>query len=136
MIFTSYFAWIDQLRAAGIVPIAISRSVPKFARGMAWFPQLAPKADILDRYRADHDEAAYIREYIPRVLGRLNVADVARQLSEISGGGDVALCCYEKPGAFCHRHLVADWLDANGFQCAEWEPQGSFVTMRQETLWA
>ena len=24
---------------------------------------------------------------------------------------DIALVCYEKPGDFCHRHLVADWLN-------------------------
>ena len=24
--------------------------------------------------------------------------------------GDIALVCYEKPGDFCHRHLVSSWL--------------------------
>ena len=32
---------------------------------------------------------------------------------------DVALVCYEKPSDFCHRHLVADWLNKNGFECKE-----------------
>ena len=33
----------------------------------------------------------------------------------------IALICYEKPTDFCHRHLVADWLNKNGIECEEWE---------------
>lgn len=32
----------------------------------------------------------------------------------------IALICYEKPSDFCHRHLVADWLNKNGIPCEEW----------------
>ena len=35
-------------------------------------------------------------------------------------GKDIALICYEKPSDFCHRHLVAEWLNKNGFKCEEW----------------
>jgi hypothetical protein len=28
-------------------------------------------------------------------------------------GDNVILLCYEKPGDFCHRHIVADWLESN-----------------------
>lgn len=31
---------------------------------------------------------------------------------------DIAVICYKKPSDFCHRHLVVDWLNENGF---EWE---------------
>lgn len=31
----------------------------------------------------------------------------------------IALLCYEKPDDFCHRHLVADWLRKNGYECEE-----------------
>lgn len=33
----------------------------------------------------------------------------------------IALVCYEKPTDFCHRHLVAEWLCKNGFECHEWK---------------
>ena len=33
---------------------------------------------------------------------------------------DIALLCYEKPDDFCHRHLVADWLNKNGYKCEEY----------------
>ena len=30
--------------------------------------------------------------------------------------------CYEKPGDFCHRHLVADWLESNfGWRVDEYD---------------
>lgn len=36
------------------------------------------------------------------------------------GENDIALICYEKPSDFCHRHLVSEWLNQNGFKCEEW----------------
>ena len=39
----------------------------------------------------------------------------------MAGTEDIALVCYEKPGDFCHRHLVADWLNEAGYQCEEYK---------------
>lgn len=36
-------------------------------------------------------------------------------------GKEICLICYEKPSDFCHRHLVADWLNKNGVKCKEYE---------------
>ena len=33
--------------------------------------------------------------------------------SMVPADKDIALCCYEKPTDFCHRHLVAEWLNNN-----------------------
>ena len=33
-----------------------------------------------------------------------------KAVEQASGGQDVALCCYEKPEEFCHRHILADWI--------------------------
>ena len=35
------------------------------------------------------------------------------QIEMLSGGKDDALCCYEKPGDFCHRHILAKWITEN-----------------------
>ena len=33
---------------------------------------------------------------------------------------DCVLLCYEKPGDFCHRHILANWLEENfGFKVEE-----------------
>ena len=42
------------------------------------------------------------------------------ELKTMSPTEDIALVCYEKPGDFCHRHLVAKWLTDNGFTCEEY----------------
>lgn len=121
-LYTSYFARLRQLRAAGIVPISIARYTPRWAGKIARIESLAPSENTLLRYKGDHDEAAYTERYM---LGFANRAasDLVQQIERISGGADVALCCYEKPGDFCHRHLVAAWLRGNGVKCEEWRKQ-------------
>ena len=39
----------------------------------------------------------------------------------LSGGRDIVLVCYEGPSKFCHRHLVAEWLNKYGYDVEEWE---------------
>jgi hypothetical protein len=41
----------------------------------------------------------------PSTRPRSSIKEVLRDL-----GDDAVLLCYEKPGQFCHRHLVAQWL--------------------------
>lgn len=40
--------------------------------------------------------------------------------ANIDGKDHIALLCYEKPDDFCHRHLVAGYLRANGYKVEEW----------------
>lgn len=46
-------------------------------------------------------------------LATLNPQAVYNELAALSKGKDVVLLCHEKEGDFCHRHLVASWLEAN-----------------------
>lgn len=41
-------------------------------------------------------------------------------VSDADDDAAIALICYEKPSDFCHRHLVAEWLNQNGYKCEEW----------------
>lgn len=61
-------------------------------------------------------------------LHTLNCNDVIKELLVLVGNfkglnyyPDICLVCYEKPCDFCHRHLVADWLNEHGFKCKEWQ---------------
>jgi SAM-dependent methyltransferase len=47
--------------------------------------------------------------------------DIRKQHQKLNFPYTIALICYEKPSDFCHRHLVADWLNENGIECKEWE---------------
>ena len=54
-------------------------------------------------------------EYTQGYLTQLNnkESNLLRSLEQIrqnAGNKDLILLCYEKPGAFCHRHILARWL--------------------------
>lgn len=48
--------------------------------------------------------------YLNDVLSKVNPQELIQTIQRFSNGQDVALCCYEKPGDFCHRHILAKWL--------------------------
>ena len=115
---TTYFAKIGQLPDS-IVPLSICGRVPDWYHG-AQFKVLAPKWWFFQEWKKNHDNAFYLKHFDAEVLGPLDAADIVRRLVELSGGKDMALVCYEKPGDFCHRHHVAEWLTENGFPTSEW----------------
>lgn len=49
----------------------------------------------------------YITELEDRGLTPNGVKELLRT---ITSHRDIVLCCYEKPGDFCHRHILAEWL--------------------------
>ncbi len=105
-IYTSYFGNLRKLSNAGIVPVSVARWNPKWFEGIS-YKIVAPMADML---RDDITRDEYIRQYRNRVLWNLNPARVLRDLQMLTGNRDCALLCYEKPGDFCHRRLLADWM--------------------------
>lgn len=130
MIFTSYFAKIKKF-PKNVIPVAITAVVPDWYHGLA-YASLAPKYDILMKYKDDHNEASYIECFNNTTLKHFNSLWVLYDLQEIVGSKirfwessdyHVALICYEKPSDFCHRHLVAEWLRQWGVECKEWEEE-------------
>ena len=82
-----------------------------------------PSAIILTEWKENHDNDFYIRNFNAEVLDKLNPTEVWKKLSELSDGKPFALICYEKPGDFCHRHLVAEWLERQGYEIDEWKKE-------------
>lgn len=79
--------------------VSISQGVPKWFRGRQ-YKKLAPSWAMV-RLK---DEAEYVRQY-KALLAKLDPREVVMEL-----GMDAILLCWEKPGEFCHRRLVAEWL--------------------------
>lgn len=96
---TSYFA---KYRRVTGVNIAI-KPAPGFAGPS--YPDLFPKWSFLKKYKEDGNEADYTREYHAQVLNKLDPQKVYDDLK------DSTLLCLEKSGEFCHRRLVAEWLE-------------------------
>jgi len=97
MIFTSNF------RIAGHLPqaVAISRGLPKGWGGKTYKP-LAPPWSLV----RINDPEQFIKLYRAQVLDKLDPQQVLQDL----GGDDFLILCWEGPGEFCHRRVVAAWL--------------------------
>ena len=128
MIYTSYFAKLKAL-PNNIIPISICAKVPSWYEGLQ-YKKLAPKYDFFMKWKENHDNDYYIKCFNEQVLNELNVLTVIKDLidlipqdliSEQGLNKTICLVCYEKPSDFCHRHLVAEWLNKNGFKCTEYE---------------
>lgn len=122
MIYTSYFGQIKNM-PDNFEPICIARWKPKWYTGKALL-MLAPSDRLLRWWRAsdknEASEARYARWYTNEVLRAYEAAAIVRIIHYIAEGKTPVLVCFEKDG-FCHRHLVADWLNKNGFKCEEWK---------------
>lgn len=118
-IYTSYFSNLTNI-PDNVIPITICGKVPKGYVGED-FKKLAPKYEFWHEWTINHDDSYYVKHFQAEVLDILDVDGVVKRLSEISGGKDVVLICYESPEKFCHRHLVADWLIKAGYEVAEYE---------------
>ena len=117
-IYTTYLANVKALPQT-VIPIAICGRSPDNWRGLE-YKRLAPKWEFFKVWKENHDNDYYIREFAERVTDKLNAKSVVMELERMSGGRDVALVCYEKPGDFCHRHLIAEWLNGYGYEVREW----------------
>lgn len=114
-IYTSYFGNIRKIVGAGLTPISVARWTPRFFNG-ARLSNVAPTKYMLSD-DCSHEE--YLRLY-DEILRGLDLNLLIAQLRQLSAGRDVALCCYEKPGDFCHRHLLAKWItDKTGIEVKE-----------------
>lgn len=120
-IYTSYFGNVRNLRANGIVPVCIARGIPKYFYGKV-FQDVAPYSWML---KTDVSREEYVDAYFNKVLSVVDPKNLIEKLEKISKGKDVALCCYEKPTDFCHRHLLAKWIkDMLGIEVTEFGVMG------------
>ena len=122
MIYTSYFAKLKELENHNIIPISICAKAPDWYKGLQ-YKELAPKYGFFMEWKKNHNNNYYIEHFQKEVLDGLDAVTVIKELNYLVpnvNGKDIALICYEKPSDFCHRHLVAEWLNQNGFKCEEW----------------
>lgn len=118
-IYTSCFSRVGRLPDS-IVPISICGRAASWYQGTQ-YKALAPKYQAFVKYQRTRNRDEFSQRYREEVLASLCAEGVVRRLSELSGGKDIALICHEEPGAFCHRHLAAEWLTEKGYPTAEWE---------------
>lgn len=116
IIVTSYFSNFRKL--AGFTQVSIALWPPRGFSGQR-FPRLAPPQDLLREWKAGNiGEAEYTDWFRREILDTMPERDAV--IKRLSGFGDrVALLCFEKSGAFCHRNLVAERFRQMGIPCQE-----------------
>lgn len=97
--YTSYFA-----RYKGDNGISIALKSPSWFKGLL-YPALFPRWSFLSPYKQTGDIETFTWEYHKQVLRHLNPELVYEDLR------DHVLLCWEKPSDFCHRRLVASWIE-------------------------
>lgn len=106
-IFTGNFANEKKYIAAGYTPISIALKPSRFFVSRNFMPELAPTYDMLSI-----SDEAYVPKYA-KILRDLNPTEILNKISILSKGKPAVLMCFEKEGDFCHRRLVAEWLQTN-----------------------
>ena len=111
--------------------ISIARGTPSWFDGQRFEPLMPPwalvswaKASIR---KGDRDSQAcrrYVEAYHAEVLDKLDPARVAETIEHLchlpAGPVEPVLLCWEAPGEFCHRRIVADWFKAQlGMEVSE-----------------
>ena len=111
MIYTGYYSKIKEYADSGLILLSISRTKPEFAKSCIDIPQLFPSDKILwDHKKGKIDDMEYTSKY----LDQLNELGVDRIIKMIQIFGDnVVLLCWESPEKFCHRHILADYINKN-----------------------
>lgn len=108
----SIFSRSQSLMMQGIIPrregVSISLYPPRDWKGKE-YPRLAPSKKLLNDYKNKKlGIPDYCRIYREETLASLDPEVVVRDLQQM--GSEIILLCYEPPGDFCHREIVADWL--------------------------
>lgn len=116
-IYSSYFA-----KASKIIPnrrlVSVALTSPDGWEG-SFARELNPSPSLLSAYKSGRiTEQEYRNTYEFETLSKLNPYDIAEKLK-----GKV-ICCWEKSGSFCHRHIILEWLgDSLGYNIIGGEVQ-------------
>lgn len=111
---TGYFARAKAYAEQGYALISIARKTPWFlAKELTLYSlsELAPTDEILE---LKDNPVEYSKRFRKEVLGKADYQLLLRQMELIArqeNAEGVVLMCYEAPDKFCHRHLVAEWLE-------------------------
>lgn len=113
MIYTGYYAKLKKYENEGLYPIAISGKVPDFYTKAYW-SDFAPRYDMFLEWKSGKiDNFQYTVQYKEWLnsLDKQEIRDIIKELEDENK--TIIFLCYEKSGEFCHRHVLADWLEEN-----------------------
>jgi uncharacterized protein len=94
-----------------ICPISISPDVPAGWNGQS-LAVFFPPANLKSQFKSGNVSTVdYTNAYESMILNKLNQKDIIEQLFKLCSPKDVVICCWGTEDTFCHRYLVARWLN-------------------------
>lgn len=126
--YTGYFARLNVYKKAGLTPVSVCLKAPDYYDGLE-YKKLAPTWKILNEYKGGvykGDKLHYTDEYVKQVIYTLYLPDVISDLEKLTNSNHdkIILLCWEKSDDFCHRNIIGCWMNANHFNCKEYEVWG------------
>lgn len=105
-------------RYTGSEGVSISIYPPNGFSGIQ-FLSLAPDKDTFYAKKNNEiDEEEFERRYRKNTLSKLNAEDIYKRFR------NSVLLCWEPPGTFCHRRIIASWIQEEiGIEVPEWNPE-------------
>ncbi|EHP1586526.1 hypothetical protein KN894_003412 [Salmonella enterica] len=102
--------------------ISIARYAPRNTpAGYRIYSKLAPGT-----WFNSVSEAKYNELFKNEILARLDPQRTWDELHAMTGSYEPVLLCWERPGEFCHRHLVAGWFERElGVTVSEYDPKAT-----------
>lgn len=121
-LYTGYFAKVKDYINAGLEPVSIAGITPSFFKGERW-SDFAPRKELFNQWKSgalnNFEYSAKYTEYL-NTLPKQDIYELKDSL--LGENKNFVMCCYEKQGDFCHRHVLADWLENNfGIRVEEYE---------------
>lgn len=101
----------EECKAGNLISISGDRGRKVGFEGKA-IPKLAPKKvfwtvfdNNIGKIPEEENVRFYIKEYYKQVLSKADVPELLKNEK------DPILLCYEKEGKFCHRHVLAEYIE-------------------------
>lgn len=137
MIYTSYFGKVKRIEAADpdavLIPVCgkvgtwcaqkknvccLKDAAPRWAWWQEWHEKFK------DDLESEESVKWYSEKYKTTVLDKLDRDEMLEWIAKTAGEHNAYLLCYETPEKFCHRHLLAAWLNEKpGVNIQEWNEQ-------------
>lgn len=109
-VFTSCFKFAKSLDESKFFVVSISRFPPRGFKGYRCF-EFAPSVRLLKEYKEGLRNDHYAYRYERDVLKKIDVHRVFEGLARMACGRDIVLCCFEPALQFCHRRVLAHYVE-------------------------
>jgi uncharacterized protein (DUF488 family) len=108
VVYTSYFGMARRFPKEKFIKTAVCYSVPP---GIGIWNSVVPDADLVfGLKRGEITKEYYEQQYYQMLLDRKD--QIANNIPFLKNGEqDAVLLCYEKPEDWCHRHILARFLN-------------------------